>query len=211
MAQGTFGYSALPVNFARWGGVPNYANVGLRATMPEDGTVLKIALRLGRYQNSDSPIVWGAIWNRSSGNLLAASLASQSPTNTWDGTFASLQTFTFDLPEVKIAAGTPLLIGYARRSNESSRSLYFGSRNSLSGMTTDYQNVSRSSPGNFSAISGTWSNEALWVEVTYRTGGQVKVWTGAAFAEKPAKVWNGSQWIEKIVKAWNGSSWKESN
>lgn len=211
MAQGIFGYSALAVNFSRWGGVPYYANVALRAVMPEDGTVLKIALKLGRNQDSDTPIVWGAIWDRDNGNLLAASQTSQSPNNTFTGSYASLLTYTFDLPEVKIAAGKALWIGCAKRSNESNRALYFGSRQSLSGYTTDYQNVSRSSPGNFSAVTGTWSSEALWVEVTYRTGGQVKVWTGAAYVEKPVKVWNGSQWVEKPAKVWDGSSWKESN
>lgn len=42
------------------------------------------------------------------------------------------------------------------------------------------------------------------------TGGKVKVWTGAAFAEKPVKVWNGSAWAEKPVKFWNGNGWTAS-
>lgn len=210
MAQATFGYSALNPNWARWGGIPYFANVALRTTMPEDGTVIKIALKLARYRDVDVPLVWGAIWNRSTGNLICAASSSQSPNNTYSN-LASLQTYTFDLPETKIAAGTSLWIGYAKNSNESNRALYWGSRQSLSGQTTDYQDVSRSTPGNFSAVSGSYTSEALWVEVTYRTGGQVKVWTGAAWVEKPAKVWNGNAWVEKPVKAFDGSSWKESN
>jgi hypothetical protein len=33
------------------------------------------------------------------------------------------------------------------------------------------------------------------------------VWTGTAWAGKPAKVWTGSAWVPKPVKLWNGSSW----
>jgi hypothetical protein len=36
---------------------------------------------------------------------------------------------------------------------------------------------------------------------------QPKVWTGAAWAEKPAKVWNGTSWSTKPVKFWNGTAW----
>lgn len=37
--------------------------------------------------------------------------------------------------------------------------------------------------------------------------GLVKVWTGSAWAEKPAKYWNGSAWIQKPARYWNGSAW----
>lgn len=35
----------------------------------------------------------------------------------------------------------------------------------------------------------------------------VKVWSGSAWADKPAKVWSGSAWVQKPVKTWNGTSW----
>ena len=210
MAEKTFGY-VNTVNYARWGGVPYYANVGLRAVMPEDGTVLRIALKLARANSSDSPIVWGTIWDRDTGSIIAVSAASQTPTNTFTGSYSSLQTFTFDLPETKIAAGKAIWIGYAKRSNESNRALYFGLRDAATGYTTDHQDVSRTSPGSFSAVTGSLTSEALWVEVTYKTGGQIKVWTGTVQAAKPVKVWNGSSWVEKPVKVWNGSAWDESN
>ena len=35
----------------------------------------------------------------------------------------------------------------------------------------------------------------------------MKVWSGSAWAEKPAKVWNGSAWVAKPVKVWSGSAW----
>jgi hypothetical protein len=37
--------------------------------------------------------------------------------------------------------------------------------------------------------------------------GRPKVWTGSAFANKPAKVWTGSAWVEKPVKVWSGTAW----
>lgn len=36
-------------------------------------------------------------------------------------------------------------------------------------------------------------------------GGQIKVWTGAAWVAKPVKVWNGSAWVVKPLKFYNGS------
>ena len=38
-------------------------------------------------------------------------------------------------------------------------------------------------------------------------GGNMKVYSGAAWAEKPTKVWTGSAWVTKPVKFWNGSAW----
>jgi hypothetical protein len=67
------------------------------------------------------------------------------------------------------------------------------------------------------SISGSWTgggvatdNNSLWValkQTVVVAGGKPKVWTGSAFADKPAKVWNGSAWVEKPMKIWNGSSW----
>jgi hypothetical protein len=39
------------------------------------------------------------------------------------------------------------------------------------------------------------------------SGGTAKVWTGSAWADKPAKVWTGSAWTTKPIKVWNGSAW----
>lgn len=38
--------------------------------------------------------------------------------------------------------------------------------------------------------------------------GWPKVWTGSAWAKKPAKVWTGSAWVQKPVKVWTGTAWK---
>ena len=38
-------------------------------------------------------------------------------------------------------------------------------------------------------------------------GSLLKVWSGAAWVEKPAKVWTGSAWVEKPAKVWSGSAW----
>lgn len=211
MAIKSFGYTAALPNSSRWGGVPYYANVGHRATMPEKGKVLSIKLKLARYSDSDVPIVWGVIWNRSTGAKIVQSTNSQSPNNTYTSASA-LVTYTFDFPETQIEAGTPLWIGYGKVSNQNPRALYFGKRTSVSGSYIDTNDDSQSSPANtFSGIDETFSNEALWVEVTYKTGGQVKVWNGSVQDAKPAKVWNGSAWVEKPVKTWDGSAWDESN
>lgn len=209
MAVKTFGHTDA-VNYSRWGGSATYACVGLRSVMPEDGKVIKIALKLCRYSSGDIPIVWGAIWNRNTGNLLAVSAASVSPTNTFVNN-SSFITYEFNLPETLIAAGTPLLIGLARNTQDANRRLTFAINNGKTGQTTDYYNLSRTSPGNFSSVSGSWGSEALWVEVTYKTGGQVKVWDGAIWQEKPVMVRASSVWEEKPVKHWDGSQWKESN
>lgn len=205
MAIKTFGY-ASDVNNYYWGGVPYHANIGLRAVMPEDGKILSIKLKLARYSASDVPVVWGAIWNRNTGAKIAQSSNTVSP-NTTIPTFAD---YVLNFPETFIAAGTPLWIGYGKISNEANRALGYRTRNALSGYYTDRNDNSQSSPASTFSVGTTYSNEAIWVEVTYKTGGQVKVWNGAAWAAKPAKVFNGSTWVEKVVKAYNGS-WKESN
>lgn len=38
-------------------------------------------------------------------------------------------------------------------------------------------------------------------------GGQVKVRTGSAWAEKPVRVWSGTAWVTKPVKHWTGTAW----
>jgi len=40
------------------------------------------------------------------------------------------------------------------------------------------------------------------------TTGQPKVYSGSAFAKKPAKVYSGSSFVAKPVKVWTGSTWK---
>lgn len=208
MTTKTFGYNNTP-NTAHWGGSSYYANVGLRSTMPEDGTILQLSVYLGRYADATVPIVWGMIWNRNTSAIISQSPNSKVPTNTMD-IYSDVIKYTFDMQQVKIAAGTPLWIGLAKNSADANRALWFGMRTGVSGQNTDYLNASRSSPGTFST-TGTWANEALLVEVVYKTGGQVKVWNGTTLAVKPAKVWNGSSWLEKPIKIWNGSQWKESN
>lgn len=37
--------------------------------------------------------------------------------------------------------------------------------------------------------------------------GYVKVWTGAAWEQKPVKVWDGTQWVIKPAKHWDGAAW----
>lgn len=56
-------------------------------------------------------------------------------------------------------------------------------------------------------------SEVDWIGPTggvTRTG-RPKVWTGSAWANKPAKVWTGSAWVEKPVKVWDGSQWVPAN
>jgi hypothetical protein len=101
MATKTFGIQPT-LNNAYWGGVPYHANIGLRATMPERGKILSLSLKLARVNDSDVPIVWGAIWNRSNGTLLAQSNHTHSPTNTFTtpGNMG-IYTFAFDQPQIE--------------------------------------------------------------------------------------------------------------
>lgn len=41
--------------------------------------------------------------------------------------------------------------------------------------------------------------------------GEVKVWSGSAWAYKPVKVWTGSAWVTKPLKRWDGSAWITTN
>jgi hypothetical protein len=178
--------------------------------MPETGVVKSIKLRLARYSDEDDPIVWGVIWNRLTGAKLVQSTTSITPTNTYT-TAAGLVAYTFTFPDTEIAAGTQLWIGYGKVSNQSGRALHFGKRTGLSGHNVDTNDVSQSTPANTFTYNYTFTNEALWVEVTYSTGGQFKVWDGTTSVTKPVKVFSGSAWIKRIVKIWDGSSWKHSN
>lgn len=209
MSTKTFGYTALDPNSAYWGGVPYFANVGYRTVMPETGIVKSIKLRLARYSDVDDPIVWGVIWNRSTGTKITQSTASITPTNTYTSTPAMVG-YTFTFPDTEIQEGTLLWIGYGKVSNQSGRALWFGKRTGLTGQNIDTNDNSQSIPTNTFTFNNTFTNEALWVEVTYLAGGRIKVWDGVASIVKPIKVYTGSTWTEKPIKAWDGSSWKES-
>ena len=209
MAIKTFGIKPT-LTSAYWGGVPYYANVGYRTVMPERGKLISIALRLARYSDNEVPLVWGTIWNRSSGALLAQSNHSHSPNNTYSN-LASLQIYTFNFDGQVIEAGTLLWIGYGKRSNQSGRAFHFGAHNNTSGHFIDYNDVSQSAPATTFTATSTHSNNALWVEVTYESGGEIKVWDGSSFVQKPVKVFNGSSWVTKPVKHYKDGQWYESN
>ena len=121
MATKTFGIKPT-LTSAYWGGVPYYANVGYRTVMPERGKLISIALRLARYSDNEVPLVWGTIWNRSNGALLAQSNHSHSPNNTYTN-LTSLQIYTFNFDGQVIEAGTLLWIGYGKRSDRKSTRL----------------------------------------------------------------------------------------
>jgi len=60
--------------------------------------------------------------------------------------------------------------------------------------------------GGNTGAAGSWAAISLALKPA-ATGGNMKVWNGSAWVEKPAKVWNGSAWVAKPVKVWNGSAW----
>ena len=207
MATNVFGH-AEDLNYTHFGGVPYYANCGMRAVMPENGKVLNIKLYLGKNATTNST-AWGVIWDRNTGGILAMS-DSQQITNTATNGITGLLIYTFPFNGTpRIAKDTPLWIGYGKASNISGHSLRFGTDNTAPGFFIDSNDTTQSSPGTMS-VARTWNDEALWVEVVYETGGEIKVWNGSSFVSKPAKSWNGSSWNSKIVKSWNGSSWNES-
>lgn len=60
------------------------------------------------------------------------------------------------------------------------------------------------------ATTGLTYTQVPTIPVTISAGtrtGRPKVWTGSAWANKPAKVWTGSTWVEKPVKVWSGTAW----
>ena len=88
MATGSFGH-AEGLNYAHYGGVPYYANCGMRAIMPENGKVLSIKLYLGKNTTTNCT-AWGMIWNRNTGGILAQS-AAQTITNSATSGITGLQ------------------------------------------------------------------------------------------------------------------------
>jgi len=60
--------------------------------------------------------------------------------------------------------------------------------------------------GGCAAAAGSWAAVSIAMKPA-AVGGNMKVWNGSAWVEKPAKVWNGSAWVAKPVKVWNGSAW----
>ena len=206
MATKKFGYNADNPNYIGWVLSAKGTVVGLHANMPENGKLVSIKMKLGRYNSSNYPVVWGAVYNRSTGARLALS-GSQSPTNIATGT-SGLQDFTFNFNKEFISGGTPLIVGFARDS-QVNKGLVFGFRSAAGGYTA-VMDGTYSSPPNTYSESYRWSqvsSDSLWVEVTYSTGGEVKVWTGSAFVSKPAKVNN----VAKPVKTFKNGSWVESN
>lgn len=203
MAAKTFGYTQTTTDY-RWAGTSIDTQVAFRTIMPETGTIISIRINCGAYQSTDRPNVWGVVWNRSTGAIISKSSMQtlSNTTRTW---------ITFDLPDTKVAANTPLWIGYSKNSAIANARISYSTKQGLSTVAynTDWDNSSSISPCSFVA-EGTYSGEALLVEVTYKTGGAVKVWNGTGWVEKEPKVWNGSSWVTGLVKVWNGSSWVES-
>lgn len=54
-----------------------------------------------------------------------------------------------------------------------------------------------------------------WVAITLalrpQLSGQIKTWSGSAWAAKPVKYWNGAAWVTKPLKRWSGSAWVITN
>lgn len=207
MATRVTGYTALNPNFMYFGGTNNYHIVGLRTNMPERGKLKSIKLRLGRYSSSDTPIVWGAVYDRDTGALIALS-ASQNITNTTTA-LSHLSTYTFNFNDEVVDEGRAILIGFARNTNQASRRLQFGV---CTGVATaiDYMHGSYGTPVSTFSYTDYINNTALWVELTYESGGTVRVFTGSGYVPAPAKVYNGSSWIDAFVKVFNGSNWVDS-
>jgi hypothetical protein len=83
-----------------------------------------------------------------------------------------------------------------------------GTRNALGDLSLP---TSGTASGSISSTIGSSDWLALQFELlAAQSGGGgslLKVWSGSAWAEKPAKVWTGSAWVGKPAKVWNGSAW----
>lgn len=211
MAIKTFGYTPGTMYSSAWG-LTNVVNcVGLRAVMPEDGSIIKIRVKVDRYDSSNVPILWGMVWARTAGTILSKSTHSVSPSKSYTTPGAvEIQTFTMD--GAKISKDTPIWIGFGR--NSSAGKGFRAAMQDNVGTITDYSSAAATAPANFGStrLQFTYNSKILniWVEVTYKTGGEVKVFTGGTWTAKPAKVWSGGAWVTKPVKVWNGSAWVES-
>jgi len=206
MAEKTFGYTATTEG--TYAGSAYSHGVGMAWTMPEKGKIIAIRLKLATYAAATHPKIWGMIWNRTSGAILSQSAGYVSPTNVYVNA-SDLDVFEIAMPGTIIAAGALLLIGFAKDSSGANLAPWWGLDNSATGYTWYEDNGSNATPVAF-VVAETHSNAALYAQVVYETGGQIKVF-GASFVAKPAKVWNGASWLAKPVKIWDGTIWKESN
>lgn len=182
--------------------------VALQATMPEKGKILAVRLKLAKYASTAYPKIWGMIWARTAGTILSQSANYITPSNVYTNA-ANLVIYEITMPGTEIAAGTALWIGFAKDASGANLAPYWGVDESAAGYTWNRDDGSAATPQPF-VSSQVNSSQAIWIEVYYKTGGEVKVF-GSAFTSKPAKVWNGASWLAKPVKIWDGSSWKESN
>ena len=206
MATKSFGYTGAPSNASYAGSGQNMC-VGQQLTMPEKGKIKAIRLKLAKYASTTVPKVWGMIWARPAGTILSQSANYVSPTNLYDSPGA-LQTYEITMPGTEIAAGTAIWAGFFKDSSGANLAPYWGWA-TVSGQTWNARDGSNATPQAFS-ITDSFSNQSIYIEIVYETGGQIKVF-GTAIAPKPIKVWNGATWAGKPLKHWNGSAWKESN
>lgn len=206
MAMKGFGYTGA-VNVAEWAGTGTSQGVGLVIDMPEKGKILAVRLKVAKYDSGTYPDIWGMIWNRDTGAIISQSATSIIPSTVYS-TLANIPITQIEMPGTVIEAGTPLLVGFFKNSYEANHAPRWAVNDGV-GYTTKEDDGSSATPVAFVA-SATDTSKALWVEVYYQTGGQIKVF-GSSFVSKPVKVWNGSAWVEKPVKVWNGSSWVETN
>lgn len=72
-----------------------------------------------------------------------------------------------------------------------------------------YKNVSAAGAQTFNPLGGAADAVAIvFAMAPSATAGFPKVYTGAAFVQKPLKVWNGSAWVQKPIKIWTGTAWR---
>lgn len=143
-------------------------------------------------------------------------------------TTASSQTYT--TPNITPTAGDRLLVaglqwqnggsdlialtGFTNSFTQAAAVLYNGANPRLSlaqtkrvvtaNGSTAYGTGGTTTPNNFNSASAII---AAFKKGAVAAGGNMKVWNGTAWVEKPAKVWTGSAWTQKPVKFWNGSAW----
>lgn len=209
MAIKGFGYTGV-VDQALYNGSSVGQGVALAAVMPEKGKILAVRVKLARYPGS-APRVYGVVWNRSTGAVITQSPAYTEPNSDYvSGNLSTLKLYQLAVNEAVVEAGTLLWIGFSKDASAASRACYYGVDENAPGYTWHRDDGPSAVPAPF-VVSNTYTNQALWVEVYYETGGQVKVFSGSAFVSKSVKVWNGSAWVPAAVMVWNGSAWVESN
>lgn len=190
--------------------------IGSLVVMPEQGKLVQLSLKVAGLTYDDP--VYGyqnevgycraAVWNEKTGAVLTYSsyrTVDRSPggTQPWED---------FGLAPLIVPAGTRLIVGLWRKSDSTAVSTQFDYNDGASGQVLYRQHIINSASGPFTfRASEVEYGTSINYQLSYETGGKVKVWDGYNWVPRETYVWNGTAWAKGVVKVWTGSAWVEAN